>query len=135
MSKQENTTITPFLMFAGKAEEAMNFYVSIFSGASVEEITRYGAGEAGTEGSVKVATFSLKGQNVMCTDSAMELDFTFTPCMSLFVSCSEAQELIQYFEALSAEGKVMMPPDNYGFSTKFSWVEDRFGVSWQLNLA
>ncbi|MFD0893170.1 VOC family protein [Luteolibacter ambystomatis] len=134
MTKRHDTSVTPFLMFTGKAEEAMEFYVSLFAGARIEEIQRWGAGEPGAEGSVKIATFSLNGQQVMCTDSPPVHDFTFTPSFSFYVSCVEEDELDGYCSALSAEGKFLMPPDNYGFSTKFAWVEDRFGVSWQLNL-
>ena len=134
MSTQNSTTFTPFLMFTGKAEEAMDFYVSLFPTAKVDNVSLYGHGEPGAEGSVKVATFSLNGQKVMCSDSPVEHDFTFTPSISLFVSCTTDEELDRYVEPLSKDGKVLMPPDNYGFSTKFAWLEDRFGVSWQLNL-
>lgn len=132
--KTEKTSVTPFLMFTGKAEEAMGFYVSLFPGARINEIQRWGAGEQGAEGSVKLATFSLNGQKMICSDSPAVHDFTFTPSFSLFVACADADALDRYCEALSAEGKFLMPPDNYGFSTRFAWVEDRFGVSWQLNL-
>jgi len=128
------TSITPFLMFTGCAEEAMNFYLSLFPDAAIENIKRWGAGEPGAEGSVKLAHFSLSGQKVMCSDSPPVHDFTFTPSLSLFVTCAGAEELDRYCEALSTDGKFHMPPDNYGFSTKFAWVQDRFGVSWQLNL-
>ena len=60
--------------------------------------------------------------------------FDFTPSISLFVDCPTAQELDRLFEALSAGGSVFMPPDAYGFSEKFAWVQDKYGVSWQLNL-
>jgi predicted 3-demethylubiquinone-9 3-methyltransferase (glyoxalase superfamily) len=60
--------------------------------------------------------------------------FTFTPAMSLFVDCESEAELDAAFGTLSAGGQVLMPPSNYGFSAKFAWVSDRFGVSWQLNL-
>jgi predicted 3-demethylubiquinone-9 3-methyltransferase (glyoxalase superfamily) len=130
----QTTTITPFLMFTGSAEEAMDFYVSLFPGAAIEEIERWGADDQGVEGSVKLATFSLNGQKIMCTDSPPVHDFTFTPSISLFVTCVEENELDRYSDAFSKDGKFLMPPDNYGFSTKFAWVQDRFGVSWQLNL-
>lgn len=135
MTKREGTSVIPFLMFTGKAEAAMDFYVSLFADARIEEIQRWSPDEPGAEGSVKVATFSLNGQSVMCTDSPPVHDFTFTPSFSFYVSCADGDEFGKYCAALSAEGKVLMPPDNYGFSTKFAWVEDRFGVSWQLNLA
>ena len=134
MTKPNETSISPFLMFTGKAEEAMDFYITLFPGARIEKIERWGPGEPGAEGSVKLATFSLHGQSVMCNDSPPVHDFTFTPSFSFFVSCAGEEEFESYCNALSSEGKFLMPPDNYGFSTRFAWVQDRFGISWQLNL-
>jgi predicted 3-demethylubiquinone-9 3-methyltransferase (glyoxalase superfamily) len=127
-------TVTPFLMFEGVAEEAMTFYVLLFNGEIVS-ITRYGPGGPGPEGSVKRADFTLAGQHVICIDSHVKHAFTFTPSMSLFVECSSQAELDQVFVELSANGAVLMPPGNYGFSARFTWLNDRFGVSWQLNVA
>ena len=128
------TQVRPFLMFEGKAEEAMSFYVSLFPDSRVISISRYGAGEAGKEGTVMRAVFSIAGQEIMCIDSPMKHDFTFTPAMSLFVDCTADAQVEELFARLSEGGQVMMPLDNYGFSRKFGWVSDRFGVSWQLNL-
>ena len=125
----------PFLMFEGAAEEAMRFYVDLFQNSRIDQITRYGANESGAEGSVKIANFTLAGQKFMCIDSPGKHDFTFTPSMSIFVECENEGELDAAFNALSEQGKTLMPPDNYGFSKKFCWINDRFGVSWQLNLA
>ncbi len=122
------------LMFEGKAEEAMNFYVSLFRGSEVVRVERYGPGEPGAEGSVKRAEFMLGGHRMACIDSPIKHAFTFTPSASLFVDCDDEAELDAAFAQLSAGGAVLMPPGNYGFSTKFTWVVDRFGVSWQLNL-
>jgi predicted 3-demethylubiquinone-9 3-methyltransferase (glyoxalase superfamily) len=127
-------SITPFLMFSGHAEEAMNAYVALFEGSEVRNIERYAAGEQGAEGSVKRADFTVAGQPVICIDSPVPGDFTFTPSFSLFVECADADELDRAFAALSEGGGVMMPPDDYGFSKRFTWLNDRFGVSWQLNL-
>jgi predicted 3-demethylubiquinone-9 3-methyltransferase (glyoxalase superfamily) len=129
------TSMTPFLMFEGRAEEAMTFYVSLFPDARIVNIGRCGAGEQGKEGSVKHATFALAGQNLMAIDSPVKHAFTFTPAMSLFVNCESDSELDRLFAALSEGGQVLMPLGAYGFSRKFGWCADRFGVSWQLNLA
>ena len=126
--------ITTFLMFEGNAEEAMTFYTSLFDDAEIVSITRYGADGPGAEGSVQHATFSLAGEQIMCIDSPVKHGFTFTPSFSLFVECESEAELDAAFGQLSAGGAVLMPPGGYGFSTKFTWVNDRFGVSWQLNL-
>lgn len=127
--------ITTFLMFEGVAEEAMSFYLSLFDDAEVLAITRYGADEAGAEGSVMHATFRLADQEYMAIDSSVRHGFTFTPAMSLYVQCETEAEIERLFAALSEKGETLMPLDSYGFSTKFGWVSDRFGVSWQLNLA
>ncbi len=100
-------------MFDGEAEEAMNFYTSLFYESKILSITRYGPGEAGAEGTVMHATFSLGGQEFMCTD----------------------KEIDRLFTKLSQGGQVLMPLDHYPFSEKFAWVSDKYGVSWQLNLA
>ncbi len=126
--------VTPFLMFEGKAEEAINFYISVFENSRVVSIRRYGPGEAGAEGSVMQATMSLAGQLLMFIDSPAHHDFTFTPSISFFVDCTEEQEVDNLFSKLSQDGQVFMPLNNYGFSRKFGWVGDRFGVSWQINL-
>ncbi len=122
------------LMFEGTAEEAMNFYVSLFKGSEVTHIERYGAGEPGPAGTVKRAEFNVVGHRLACIDSPIKHGFTFTPSASLFVDCEDEAELDRAFALLSAGGAVLMPPGNYGFSKKFAWINDRFGVSWQLNL-
>jgi predicted 3-demethylubiquinone-9 3-methyltransferase (glyoxalase superfamily) len=127
-------TVTTFLMFDGRAEEAIGFYVSLFPNSAITAVTRYGAGEAGAEGSVMHARFTLNGRELRCIDSPVKHHFTFTPAISLFVDCATASEVDALFAKLSAGGRVLMPLDAYPFSRRFAWVDDRFGVSWQLNL-
>ena len=127
--------IATFLMFEGVAEEAMTWYVSLIEGSAIARIDRYEAGEAGAAGSVKKAEFTLGGHRLICIDSYVKHAFTFTPSTSIFVDCGDESELDRLVSELSAGGGGLMPPDNYGFSAKFAWVKDRFGVSWQLNLA
>lgn len=127
--------ITTFLMFEGDAEAAMNFYISLFDDAGIVNLTRYGSGGEGAEGTVQHATFTLAGQQFMCIDSPAKHEFGFTPSVSLFVQCETEPELDRLFAALAEQGKTLMPLGSYGFSAKFGWVNDRFGVSWQLNLA
>lgn len=127
--------VTPFLMFQeGKAEEAMNFYTALIEGSAITNIIRYGANESGDEGTVMQATFTLKGQEFMCIDSNVKHQFSFTPSFSIFVTCSTEEELDNIYQKLSEGGKALMPLGDYGFSKKFGWLNDRFGVSWQLNL-
>jgi predicted 3-demethylubiquinone-9 3-methyltransferase (glyoxalase superfamily) len=137
MSPAEPTsaaTVSTFLMFEGKAQEAMSLYASVFPGARVEQIEQYGQGEPGPEGTVKVARFDLNGHRLMFSDTYVKHAFTFTPSISLFVNFSSADELETAFRKLAEGGMVLMGLDNYGFSQRFGWCSDRFGVSWQLNL-
>ncbi|QTC41625.1 VOC family protein [Bacillus sp. V3] len=127
--------VTPFLMFQdGKAEEAMNFYTSLVEDSEITDIVRYGANENGDEGTVMQAAFTLKGQEFMCIDSNINHQFTFTPSFSIYVTCDTEEELDHLYEKLNEGGQALMPVGNYGFSKKFGWLNDRFGVSWQLNL-
>lgn len=127
--------VTPFLMFQdGKAEEAMNYYTSLIEDSEITSISRYGGNEAGEEGTVMHATFSLKGQEFMCIDSNVKHEFTFTPSFSIYVTCDSEEEIDNLYKKLITEGLALMPLDDYGFSKKFGWLNDRFGVSWQLNL-
>jgi predicted 3-demethylubiquinone-9 3-methyltransferase (glyoxalase superfamily) len=129
-----NMKITPFLMFRGEAEEAMKFYLSVFPDSEVISIVRYGPDEQGKEGAVKNALFNLAGHQLMCIDSPVEHDFSFTPSLSLFVDCDSEEQMEELSRKLSEKGAVKTPLGDYGFSRLFAWVEDRFGVSWQLNL-
>jgi predicted 3-demethylubiquinone-9 3-methyltransferase (glyoxalase superfamily) len=126
--------ITPFLMFEGQAEAALDFYVALMPGAAVKRLERYGRGEPGAEGQVRQAFFSLGGQDFICIDSPVHHAFSFTPSISLFVDCADEAEIERLYAAFSDGGEVRMPLDNYGFSLRFAWVDDRYGVSWQLNL-
>ncbi|MCS6288677.1 MAG: VOC family protein [Nitrospira sp.] len=115
----------------GNSQDAMSLYASVFPGVRIE---RYGPGEPGPEGTVKEAHVDLNGHRLMFSDSYVKHAFTFTPSVSLFVDFASDEELDRAFAKLSEDGQVFMPLDNYGFSRRFGWCADRFGVSWQLNL-
>ena len=127
--------IATFLTFQKEAaEQAMNFYVELFDNSKIVNINRWGNEGPGKEGTIMHATFNLKGKLFMCSDSPAIHDWDFTPAVSNFVECENESELEGLFTKLSENGKVMMPLNNYGFSQKFGFVEDKFGISWQLNL-
>lgn len=130
-----NQKITTFLMFEGKAEEAMNFYTSLFDQSEIVSISRYDENGPGKEGTVIQAMFTLHGQEFMCIDSYVNHNFTFTPAMSLYVTCDTEEEIETAFNKLAEDGAVLMPLGAYPFSKKFSWLNDKYGVSWQLTLA
>lgn len=121
-------------MFQGRAEDAVSLYSSAFGDFEVNELERYGDNEPIAAGAFKMAHVSFAGHELMIFDSPPVHDFGFTPSFSLFVDFEAQDDLDAAFETLSKEGQVMMPPDDYGFSTQFAWFADRFGVSWQLNL-
>ncbi|KEF32858.1 PhnB protein [Marinobacter nitratireducens] len=132
-------SIKTSLMFvgekAGKAEEAIKFYTSLFPDSEIIDLQRYEAGEHEPEGSAKMARFTISGTEFMALDSHLDHPFTFTPSMSLYVECESMSEIEKAFRALAEGGSELMPLDNYGFSQKFGWLKDKYGVSWQLNLS
>jgi len=112
----------------------MNYYVSLIEDSKITSITRYGANENGEEGTVMHAAFSLKGQEFMCIDSVIKHEFTFTPSFSIYITCESEEEIDHLYGKLITDGMALMPLGNYGFSKKFGWLNDRFGVSWQIDL-
>jgi predicted 3-demethylubiquinone-9 3-methyltransferase (glyoxalase superfamily) len=112
--------ITPFLWFDGKAEEAMNFYVSIFKNSKVVSTTRYGEAGPWPKGSVMSAVFQLEGQEFFALNGGPQ--YKFTPAISLFVNCETQQEVDELWEKLSAGGE----------TNRCGWLQDKFGLSWQI---
>ena len=130
------TTARPFLTFQdNRAQAALDLYFATLPDSRMIRVERYAEGEPGLAGSIKVAVFTLCGREFMCSDSPIKHGFTFTPSSSTFVEFDSVAELERVFGILSNGGEVLMPLDNYGFSERFGWVNDRFGVSWQLNFA
>lgn len=121
--------ITTFLMFEGNAQDAMNFYTSVFDQSEILNVLHH------EDGTVMHATFNINGQTFMCIDSPINHEFTFTPSISLFVTCDTEEEIDRLFEQLSQDGQVLMSLSSTPVSEKFGWVGDKFGVSWQLNYA
>lgn len=127
--------INPFLWFNDKAEEAANFYVSLFKNSKIISINRVDAPDAEDgpgAGTVVSASFQLDGQVFMALNGGPQ--FTFTPAVSFFVNCETMDEIEALWQKLSQGGKALMELDRYPFSEKFGWLMDQFGVSWQLNL-
>ncbi|MDD5368380.1 MAG: VOC family protein [Anaerolineaceae bacterium] len=124
--------ITPFLWFNDQAEEAIQFYTSIFENSRIESITRFGDEVPGPKGKVITATFQLAGQEFMALNGGPE--FTFTPATSFFVICQTEGEIDALWQKLTQEGAVLMELAKYPFSEKYGWVQDKYNLSWQLNL-
>lgn len=117
---------------AGKAEEAVHFYVTLFKDSKIQAMFRYEEGDGDVVGTIKHAEFFLDGQEYMAMDSSLMHNFTFTPATSIFVRCENEEEVYLLFGKLSEHGTILMPLDSYPFSKKYAWVNDRYGVSWQL---
>lgn len=112
--------ITPFLWFDDNAEEAMNFYVSIFENSKIKNVARYGEAGPGPKGTVMTGTFELDGQEFMALNGGPH--FKFTEAISLFVNCETQEEVNELWEKLS-EG---------GSKSQCGWLKDKFGLSWQI---
>ena len=112
--------ITPFLWFDGKAEEAANFYTSIFPHSKIGKIRRHGDAGPGQKGAVMSATFQLDGQEFIALNGGPQ--FTFSPAISFFVNCETQGEVDELWEKLSEGGK----------KNRCGWLQDKFGVSWQV---
>lgn len=129
--------ITPNLWFDDKAEEATEFYVSTFDNTKIGPISRYDAAAAEasgqSEGSVLTVDFELDGQQFVALNGGPT--FTFNPAISFIVNCSMETEVDNLWDQLSDGGEILMPLDTYPFSDRYGWVQDRYGVSWQLILA
>jgi len=146
LTKIQKMKTTTFLTFVGdqcgKAEEAINFYTSIFPNSEIKSIKNYAEGEAGgTPELIKYGIFTLNGIEYMVSESNFNHAWSFTPAVSLFISDKSDDVIETLFEELSSnDGQVMVPLDNYegdgdyGFGKKFGWCQDKYGISWQFVL-
>jgi predicted 3-demethylubiquinone-9 3-methyltransferase (glyoxalase superfamily) len=112
--------ITPFLWFDNQAEEAVNFYVSLFKNSKINSIKRYGDAGPGPKGSVMIVTFQLEGQDFIALNGGPT--FKFTPALSLYVDCETQAEVDQLWEKLSEGGR----------KDRCGWLQDKYGLSWQI---
>ncbi len=112
--------ITTFLWFNDKAEEAANFYVSIFNNSKILNASRYGDAGPGPKGQVMTITFELEGQQFIALNGGPT--FSFTPAISLFVNCETQQEVDDLWQKLGAGGR----------EDRCGWLQDKYGLSWQI---
>ena len=107
----------------------------MFDDFEMISISHYGPAGGGPEGTVMTAQFRMAGGEFSCADSPVEHAWGFTPAISLWIDCDNTEEQSRLFDRLAVGGQVFMPLDDYGFSTRFGWVGDAYGVTWQLNLS
>lgn len=112
--------ITPFLWYESQAEEAANFYVSIFKSSKIQSVNRYGDAGPGPKGSVMIVKFQLEGQDFIALNGGPT--FKFTPAISLYVDCETQEEVDQLWDKLSAGGR----------KDRCGWLQDKYGLSWQI---
>ena len=124
---------TPFLMFQGEGHQALAHYRETFPDFELLALGEHPASGA-QAGQIYSCHVRIGGLEIRLFDSAPVHAFSFTPSVSFFVEVDDEAQLRAIADKLSDGGMIMMPIDNYGFSTLFTWVSDRFGVSWQLNL-
>ncbi len=113
--------ITPFLWFDNQAEEAANFYASIFKNSKIGTVSRYGEAGPGPKGTVMLVTFQLEGEEFMALNGGPL--FKFTEAISLSVNCQTQEEVDELWEKLSAGGE----------KGRCGWLKDKYGLSWQIN--
>lgn len=112
--------IITFLWFDDKAEEAANFYISIFKNSKIENVSRYGEAGPGPKGSAMAVTFQLEGQTFIALNGGPL--YSFTPSISLFVNCETQEEVDELWEKLLAGGR----------KNRCGWLQDKYGLSWQI---
>ncbi len=134
-------SINSFLWFDGNAEDAGKFYISVFSSVfntpgketKILSTSRYGEAVPNLNGSIMTVTFKLLGEDFIALNGGPVKDFTFNPSISFFVECKTENEINKLFGKLSESGIIRMPLQKYPFSERFAWIDDKFGISWQLN--
>lgn len=127
------SNVSTFVMFQGNAQQAIDLYSELFPGFRVQLVQHYDEQDTGPR-RIKYAAIDFERHSLVFTDSPVSHDFSFTPAVSLHVNLATDAELERIFTRLAAGGEVLMPIDDYGFSARFGWLNDRFGLSWQLNV-
>lgn len=134
--KNSTQKIIPHLWFDNQAEEAVNFYSSLFEESTIESVSRYG--EAGKDihgqeaGTVMTVDFKLAGYKMIALNGGPL--FSFTPAISFYVTCETEEEVDRLWKEFSKGGEELMPLAKYDWSEKYGWVQDRYGLTWQISL-
>ncbi|KAA3647568.1 MAG: VOC family protein [Proteobacteria bacterium] len=123
---------TPFLMFKGRAKEAIKRYQTCFAECRINHIDYFGNKHKAMAGCVKYAEITINGQDLILIDSPVEHAFGFTPSISFMVDFEQLDKLKKAYHQLSKDGEVMMPLNHYDFAEQYAWFNDSYGVSWQF---
>ena len=122
----------PFITMQGQAKDALDFYQAVFTSFEMISLQHHSEPH---ENLIMLAVFSVDEQEIMISDSFITHDWEINPGISFFIDLDQEEELHKIAEQLGTNGNFHMPPGDYGFSELFAWVEDQFGVNWQLNIA
>ncbi|MCG7338692.1 VOC family protein [Staphylococcus sp. ACRSN] len=126
--------ITTFLMFNGQAEKAIDLYINLFEDAEILSLVKYTESDNAPTGKVQHAIFRLKDQIFMAIDNVNGVDVDMNPAMSLYVTVDSAIEMERLFNGLKSGGAILMPKTTMPPFREFAWVQDQFGVNFQLAL-
>ncbi len=122
----------PFITMQGQAKDALDFYQAVFPNFEMISLQHHSEPH---ENLIMLAVFSVDEQEVMISDSFIAHEWEINPGISFFINLDQEEQLHELAEQLGTNGNFHMPPGDYGFSKLFAWVEDQFGVNWQLNIA
>ena len=122
----------PFITMQGQAKDVLDFYQAVFPGFEMISLQHHSEPH---QNLIMLAVFSIDEQEIMISDSFITHDWEINPGISFFINLDQEEQLHELAEQLGANGNFHMPPGDYGFSKLFAWVEDQFGVNWQLNIA
>ena len=121
-------------MFQGEAKNALALYQKTFADFHLLQIHHYPDSAGDSANKVESAVIEISGQQIQMIDSPVDHNFSFTPSYSFFLTFTNIEEFESVLGSLSEGGEELMPADDYGFSKRFAWINDAYGVSWQLNL-
>ncbi len=131
LSESLRRMLRPFITLEGQAQSALDLYGEVFFDFALHALTHHAAPH---DGLIMTAVFEVKGQAMRVSDSFISHEWSITPGISFFIDLEDEDELNRLAAALAEGGLVHMPAGNYGFSALFAWVQDRFGVNWQVNI-
>ena len=129
------TQVTPFLMFTGQASQALELYRSCFSDFNIIQLEKYPEDDVEMKGKIHYGLIEIHGQQLAVIDSPAVHAFDFTPSLSLMVEFEDRKTIESAYQKLVKRGEILMPLDRYDFARQYAWINDPYGVSWQLKLA
>lgn len=119
----------PFLTFEENAFEALEYYKHVFHQFEILQLVNYPKSNK-----IQQAIVQIGNMHIMMRDSDVPSKFSFTPSMAIYIECDDLNEIEILYRKLKKKGAIHIPLDDYNISKRYAWIQDQFGVSWQLNL-